>query len=239
MEHAKRMVLVPEGGAFRVESHPTVQTPGNALSRLDSEMSRILYSKNFDDQQAKWLSYRNILDKYLQKKKGMYTQSHQMDVSKEEEGGKDELETSVMLHSIAKTYRPKAKNLVEFMSKTSNIKWTKEGRIVIDDVELPNSNIRDLLNDAVRERKKTSTPNGRAQLSVALRKAGVPQKLIGNKRFWEAGETSLNSTAAAAASSPDNSALYQSGLSTSSPKEISQQEHQQKTPPSTQWTKWR
>ena len=98
------MVLVPEGSAFRVESHPSVQTPGNALSRLDSEMSRILYSHDFEDQQAKWLSYRNILDKYLQKK-GMYTQSHQTDMAKEdEEGGeKDALETSVMLHSIAKT----------------------------------------------------------------------------------------------------------------------------------------
>lgn len=236
MEHAKRMVLVPEGSAFRVESHPTVQTPGNSLSRLDSAMSGILYSENFEDQQAKWLAYQNILDKYLQKK-GVYTQSHQQTDARregeEEDRGKDALETSVMLHSVAKTYRPKAKDLIEFMSKTSNIKWTKEGRMIIDDVELPNSNIRDLLNDAARERKKTSTPNGRAQLSAALRKAGVPKKLIGNNRFWEAGEASLNNTAG----SPDhNSTLYQSGLSASSPKETSQ--HQQKTPSPTKWNKW-
>lgn len=105
--------------------------------------------------------------------------------------------------------------------------------MIIDDVELPNSNIRDLLNDAARERKKTSTPNGRAQLSAALRRAGVPKKLIGNNRFWEAGEASLNSTAG----TPDNSTLYQSGLSTSSPKETSQQ--QQKTPSPTKWDKWK
>lgn len=41
MEHARRMILIPENHAMLVESH-RVQITGNALNRLDSELSQIL-----------------------------------------------------------------------------------------------------------------------------------------------------------------------------------------------------
>lgn len=51
---------------MRLETHATVQTPGNAQSRLDSELSGILHSKSFQNESEKWLAYQGILEKYLQ-----------------------------------------------------------------------------------------------------------------------------------------------------------------------------
>ena len=193
------MVLVPEGKAFRLDSHPTVQTPSDPLGRLDSELSAIHYEKKFNSDAEKWLAYQQILEKYLQKKGvfGSVTASQpppRDDDAKTEEESKKALDASVMAQSVAKTYRSKAKQLADFIASSSNIGWTDTGRVVIDNVELPNSNMIDLLNDAVRERKSHAPPNGRAQLSNALRKAGVPQKLIGNPAFWNEGETSPNNS---------------------------------------------
>lgn len=223
MEHSQRMVLVPEGKAFRLDSHPTVQTPGDPVSRLDSELSAILYSKKFSNDSEKWLAYQQILEKYLEKK-GVFklpevTQPSSNDDVKEK---KNTLDTSVMLHGVAQSYRSKAKQLAEFIDRSSNIRWTEKGRLVIDNVELPHSNIVDLLNDAVRERKTHAPPNGRAQLSAALRKAGVPRKFIGNAAFWTEGEPSPNS-------SSDNF------TETSTPKESPNKVQ----PAVNSWLKWR
>lgn len=216
MEHAKRMILIPEGGGMRLESHPTVQTPGNPLSRLDSELSGILHAKNFENEEKKWLAYQQILEKYLQKN-GVYgsvasetpKQFEQKKIVQEEEKEEDKrkqenFDISALLQNVRKTYRSQSKQLAEFIQRTSNVRWTKSGRVVIDGVEMPDSNIVDLINDATRFRKTSAIPNGRAQLATALRKAGVPRKLIGNKHFWDdANLSAINlSTHNVASSSP-------------------------------------
>ena len=214
MEHAKRMILIPEGNAMRLESHATVQTPGNELSRLDSELSNILHAKNFESEEKKWLAYQQILEKYLQRN-GVYgsmigetpkqvelKKIVQEEEKKEEKRMQENVDISVLLQSVRKTYRSQSGQLAEFIQRSSNVSWTKSGRVVIDGVEMPDSNIVDLINDAVRYRKTSAVPNGRAQLASALRKAGVPRKLIGNQHFWEdANVSAINLSAPNVASS--------------------------------------
>ena len=43
----------------------TVETPGTALTRLDTEMSDILNSEDQRSDFDKWNDYRRVLDRYL------------------------------------------------------------------------------------------------------------------------------------------------------------------------------
>lgn len=230
---------------MRLETHATVQTPGYAQSRLDSELSGILHSKSFQNESEKWLAYQGILEKYLQNR-GVFKAREQIrppeDVDsqfeEEEAKKKEEFDMSLMLQSVKKTYRSKARQLADFIKRSSNIAWTKSGRLVIDGVELPDSNINLLINDAMRYRSKSRVPNARAQLSAALRKAGVSQKLIGNRNFWEDGETSqLNITGGnvAATSSPKQTSKNTTPpSSTTEPSTSSNQNNHNRT-----WFAWR
>lgn len=103
---------------------------------------------------------------------------------------KENFDVSVVLRSVKKTYRSQYRQLAEFIRRSSNVSWTESGRVVIDGVEMPDSNIVDLINDAARYRKTSAVPNGRAQLASAFRRADVPRKLIGNRHFWDDADVS-------------------------------------------------
>lgn len=223
------MILIPEGGGMRLESHATVQTPGTTLSRLDSELSNILHGKNFENDDKKWLAYQEILERYLQKK-GLYQtiapetpkRLEQMKIDKEvaekeKQREEENFDVSVLLHGVKKTYRSQCKQLAEFIKRSSNIGWTSSGRVVIDGVEMPDSNVVDLLNDAARYRKTSAVPHGRAQLASALRRAGVPRKLIGNQQFWDDADISAINLSAQniASSSPKDTSKVQASPSSS------------------------
>lgn len=211
MEHAKKIILVPEENAKRFQQllnlPPTVQTKGTALSRLDREMSEISNSNAYRDEREKWASYQNVLEQYLRRKIPDPVRKEGDDQTTVEQAEQKEKQTryETVLRGVAKTFRSRGKELLEFIDKSSNIEWTKEGRVVIDKVELPNSSISALVNCATSTRsKKTRLPNGMAQFSSALQRASVPEKLIGNSGFWNA-QQSPSKTASLNASSSSES----------------------------------
>ena len=55
--------------------------------------------------------------------------------------------------------------------------------MTIDATLVPGANIVDLVNDAMRDRRR-SAPSGHLQFAVALRQSTVPREFIGNKRVW-------------------------------------------------------
>ena len=71
MEHAKKMILLPQASVERLQNTFThdkiksVQTPGSVTSRLDAEMSDILNSSTCKDEREKWSLYRQVLQRYL------------------------------------------------------------------------------------------------------------------------------------------------------------------------------
>ena len=89
MEHAKRMVLVPEENLRHILLPPnylsTVQTPGNASTRLDRQMSDVIKSENFANDREKWLEYQRILEQYLRNKNAKKTVTNGEDEKKETE----------------------------------------------------------------------------------------------------------------------------------------------------------
>ena len=200
---------------------PTVQTQGKVLTRLDREMSEISNSNAYSDERENWAKYQDVLERYLRKK---LPDPVRKDVSVEAEHKKDieqrekQDRVEAVLRDVKKTFRDRAKQLLEFIDKSSNIKWTKEGRVVIDGVELPHSNISALVNCATSTRSRTKLPNGTAQFSLALQKASVPSKFIGNTGFFETPLSAHNSQILSSSETSPKTANT-SKFSTSSPKE--------------------
>ena len=66
MNHARRMILVPENTLERLQQRHQILTPPvtQALKNLDSQMSHILSNKQLDDEAKKAL-YNQVLQRYL------------------------------------------------------------------------------------------------------------------------------------------------------------------------------
>lgn len=185
MIHTKKMILVPYDSSCCTTSPKTVQTPGTVISRLDEEMSNILNSNQFQDDREKWLQYRQTLQRYL-------NLSHQPINDKIEptssvgEEVESKITDKVILESVPKSFRGKAKLFLGYARREGKMFWNNNGEVTIDGQLVKGSNIIDIVNDAVRLRK-TFHAEGRSQVSRALRNAGVPRTAVGNINFWSDG----------------------------------------------------
>lgn len=87
-----------------------------------------------------------------------------------------------ILDSVPKSYRDKARALLKYLIDipSSKISWDRRGLVTIDGSVITGSNISELINDAIRERK-TVKATGRIQFARLLRDIGTPSNLIGNR----------------------------------------------------------
>ena len=69
------------------------------------------------------------------------------------------------------------------------ITWDRSGEVKIRGVTIPNSNISDLVSDAMRSRKDFN-PTGANQFFQVLSEINVPKDLVRNKQRWKQLETS-------------------------------------------------
>jgi len=94
-----------------------------------------------------------------------------------------------IIESVPKTYRYKAHTLLKYLldAPSSKIGWDKQGLVTINGAVVAGSNISDLINDAIRERK-TVKAIGRAQFARLLYDIDIPPALIGNRSFLHIGK---------------------------------------------------
>lgn len=187
------MVLLPEESVRRVEQHlapfpqefKSVQTPGTAPKRLDAEMNDVLNSDIYENDREKWNNYQQVFQRYLTLKN--IESAKNQTKTKKDDDVKQKLQTFNLLQNVPKTYNDKANKLLEFIEKVPGIEWRESGKVFIDGVEVAGADMTELINDAIRHRKKAKPARGREQFASALRRAGVPSDYIGNERFWKAG----------------------------------------------------
>lgn len=182
MQHAKKMVLTPQDavipGHTQLEQARTVQTPGTMLSRLDAEMADILGSVTSSNQREKWKLYQQVLQRYQfftdEERRPPLTNDKPV---KETERTTDE----AIVASVPGKYKKQAQQLLNYLHDSANTKltWDKSGVVLIDGEPIKDSNIIDLVNDAMRHRK-TVRAIGRQQFGAELRLMGVPREFIGN-----------------------------------------------------------
>ena len=224
MEHSRKMVLVPqdsigklfgasETGNFQnynknydnSKNIDTTQTPGSHLTRLDSEMSEILNSNEFDER-TKWTKYQQTLQRYL-----TYLENLRNSVNTAESKIQQETLIGVSIDTITSsvpvTYRRKAELLLQYLknpSISSRITWNNKGVVSIDNRVLDGSNIIDLINDVVRSRKGVKAI-GRDHFSWFLRDIGMPLEFIGNMSLYKESQKFNNRQANKSVSSPHTS----------------------------------
>lgn len=160
------------------------------MTRLDRQMHDIL-NADFVDDRDKWLTYRQVLQKYLRKLP--VEDETDSDFKKSETKNTSEpcVSDEKILETVPAKFKTRAKNLLDFARNISSIEWDDKGIVKVNGKEIK-GNITDLVNDAVRHRK-TFEADGRKYFSTALRRAGIPHELVGNNQFWREGSFANNS----------------------------------------------
>ena len=176
MNHAKRMVLVPENTLQRLQQRQQILTPPvtQTLKNLDSEMTEILSSKHLDDEEKAKL-YNQVLQRYLtyyDQRKGQplhvklttpkSVEAPKPEESKEKVTSKDssELETiptaveQEVMKSVPKLYKAGARQLLDKIKENRDLlHWNEKGELMYENKSIPGSHVVDLVNDILRHRK--------------------------------------------------------------------------------------
>ena len=178
-------------------------------------MNDILYSSDCGDETEKWHKYQQVLQRYLHfKDKPVVsnTVSDAQDVSDVARNattaaaarkGSDAITQRIDAHiveTVPSKYKSMAASLLKWLREAGNITWDKTGSVVIEGASMRGANVIDLLNDAMRDRKRRA-PVGHRQFANALRRASVPQELVGNKRVWNNVLATSESSSSSASSS--------------------------------------
>ena len=148
-----------------------------SISTLDRDMQNILQRTDLSDEE-KIHQYNQILQRYLQYQDHLRAPNipPPMSITKNME--------QEVLSTIPKTMRRKAENLLERVKRQSNLGWNERGELLFNGEVIQGTNIVDLVNDMVRQRKSFQ-PHGWREFARALRQDNVPQDLIGNKERWD------------------------------------------------------
>ena len=88
-----------------------------------------------------------------------------------------------ILQSVPKTMKRKAELLLSMIKDNNNLTWDEQGVVSYKGVRIHGSNIIDLINDTIRQRKGTE-PRGWKTFSKALHESNIPREVIGNSNRW-------------------------------------------------------
>ena len=187
MKHAKRMVLVPEEMLSRYEQKQRLETsPITAnMMQKDAQLSNILQQTDMYDDQKEKLFHAN-LERYLNLKqqKDSEIPTVQLAQTTEEKTAIQELPDSVIVETVPKRMRERATAILNRLkTRPDVITWDRSGEVKLEGRNIPQSNISDLISDAVRGRKNF-TPTGSKEFFHVLSKINVPRDLVRNEERW-------------------------------------------------------
>lgn len=177
------------------------------VSGLDGEMNNILKHPTKDDAE-KWKLYQQALQRYLffanESRKPLRVDVYEKadnadgkiankeqfktDVksagTREEEKG-EATQARKIISAVPAKFNAKAKLLMGMLSEASTrLTWNNDGAISLDGVPVPGTNIVDLVNHTMRNRK-TFDPVGRVPFARFLHALNVPREYVGNENFWK------------------------------------------------------
>ena len=89
-----------------------------------------------------------------------------------------------ILQSVPKTMQRKAELLLGMIKNNNNLTWDEQGVVSYKGKRIHGSNIIDLINDAIRQRKGVD-PRGWKTFSKALHESNIPKEVRGNSSRWK------------------------------------------------------
>lgn len=179
MEHVVKKFLVPAD----IYGKLTTET----LTALDREMHDILFGNETCDEQ-KWKLYSQVLQRYLhhinksQEPVAIDVISTEPEplaaVSYSDPLAQDDLLCSLET-VVPKRLQQRAKTLYILLKQSGIVNWDNRGVTAIDDQIIINSNILELIKNAVISRKNTK-PTGWSKFSVAIEHCDIPKGILGD-----------------------------------------------------------
>ena len=194
MNHARKMVLVPEQTLERLQQKRYVSTTPltDRLMNLDQDIQENLTSDGMTDEEKvrnHIQSLQNYLTYYNKRKtepltvhfqpKEKRTQSEPENVSEEKEK-EDHVEQEI-LRSLPKTLKQRGQLLIKKIKENPDVmKWDSRGQLVIQDQPVSGSHVVDLVSDFLRARKGFE-PVGWQTFAQGLAKMNTPEDLVRNQ----------------------------------------------------------
>jgi len=188
MDSARKMVLVPVETMQKYQQMLQSQTPSLALGeesvrkvvaeRLENEMAEALARPDLDDTD-KWVRYRQALHGFTAAARSADKTSSPS--AGPEVAGEPPLLKALALQAVPKNAQGRAENLVRFLEGTRDIKWNARGEVTLGSMFLPGTNISDLVNDGLTQRKRFE-PEGWKDFFTFLARNNVPKTLISNPK---------------------------------------------------------
>ena len=193
--------------AITRQQSSTNTTNNNRLSTLDSQMKEVLDDEKLDPEE-RVQKYNQILQQYLfqQRKQDQTPLTVRIEETNPQKtaattGSAQETDSvhtvkkeqvpiysdDRILSTLPKTMRSKGEVLLKELHSDDNITWNSRGEVVIgkDGSPIPHSNVSDLVNDLIRNRRNTRDPKGWRDFARHLHEMNVPRELIGNSRRLE------------------------------------------------------
>ena len=96
-----------------------------------------------------------------------------------------------ILQSVPKIMQRKAELLLGMIKNNNNLTWDEQGVVSYKGKRIHGSNIIDLINDTIRQRKGVE-PRGWKTFSKALHESNIPQEVIGNASRWKWMQTNMS-----------------------------------------------
>ena len=197
IERARRVILLPgnaqlpkrealEPAGDQKGAIASTQTPGDTLSRLNSELYDAMHVTEISDVHEKCKKYLQILRRYLffeQNESGAPGHSAPEKID-DEQGEENPFLESKIVETLPTVYRAKALKLLKNLTKSDRFSWVDTGEVKIDRKTLQNSNILDLLFYLDKKpRGDVAPPTGRLELLKLMRESETPKNLVGNTEF--------------------------------------------------------
>ena len=199
----ERMMVKPSSSSSSVVEDPTArgvkESSESMRDVLDSELN--VYDKQLQYQQH-LRDYLRRVDQYRDRpaaKVQLMTRG-EIKRKKREEEEKQEVDregdptVKDVLESVPKSMRQKAHRLLNRLRSTSGVKWNDRGELEFQGRVVPRSNLTDLVNDVLRQRKHAGEPTGWEVFADVLSASNIPQDLVGNPDRWRYMREKLPST---------------------------------------------
>ena len=188
----KRMILVPEDAYAKFEQKQKLETSPivKNMMKTDTEMSSTLQRMDMDDADKQKLYYAN-LERYLNLKQQNDSQIPTVQIQSNNENKEQPVPSetepfsdTVVVEHIPKSMRPRATVLLNRLkARPDVITWDKSGEVSVAGKTIPQSNISDLISDALRARKNFN-PTGSREFFRVLSKINMPKDLVRNQERW-------------------------------------------------------
>ena len=182
MDYQKLVLIGPQQMGSDDRINHLLQDPAKkSLSELDKEMQQVLELDISDHDKVS--RYNHILQRYLT----YYEKSNRPMTVRIDESEPHSKQTYLsrkfpeqVLRLTPVTFRAKAAEILDRMQESNHVSWDERGQLVIDGRPIEQSNMVDLINDVVRNRKTITPPLGWQEFATGLRTLNIPEEIIGN-----------------------------------------------------------